>query len=89
MGDELAVKQDVVTKLYERIVILVDTTSNTPLLAYYTKGEKEDAELLMAVDRYTKSTRYQKAPEHLKIRNLVNHLRRKRYKPVNFEMREV
>lgn len=72
-----------------KIVILVDTKSNLPLLAYHAKHESDDAQILMLVDRYLKSTRYLKVPEHLRIRNISNHLKNKGYKSIDFEMREV
>ncbi len=72
-----------------KIIILVDIKSNTPLLAYHAKLESEDAQILMLVNKYLKSTRYQKAPGHLKVRNIANYLKNKGYKAVDFEMREV
>lgn len=72
-----------------KIVILVDTKSNTPLLAYHAKLENDDAQILMLVDRYLKSTRYLKTPEHMKVRGISNHLKNKGYKSIDFEMREV
>lgn len=72
-----------------KIVILVDTKSNIPLLAYPTERESEDTQILMLVDKYLKSTRYQKIPGHLKVRSIANYLKNKGYKAVDFEMREV
>ncbi len=86
-GELAALKQT--TDCPGKIIILIDTTSNTPLLAYHTKLESEAAQILMLVNKYLKSTRYQKAPGHLKVRNIANYLKNKGYKAVDFEMREV
>ena len=72
-----------------KAVILVDTKDSTPLLVYYTKCESEDVQILMLVDKYLQSSRYQKIPEHLKVQRIVNHLKEKGYKSVDFEMKEV
>lgn len=76
-------------KADSKIVILVDTKSNTPLLAYHTKNVEEEAKIFTLLDIYLKSIRYQKIPEHLKVQRIANHLKEKGYKSIDFEMKEV
>lgn len=91
MGDTHAIdrKDTDSMKKHGKIVILVDTKSNTPLLAYHPKDENGDTTILVLVDRYLRSTRFKKTPDHLKVQKITNYLRKKGYKPVDFEMKEI
>ncbi len=89
MGDDLHKDHYQPVKADNKIIIIVDTKSNTPLLAYYAKSVGEEAKIFTLLDIYLKSTRYQKIPDRLKVQRIANHLKEKGYKSIDFEMKEV
>jgi len=82
-------EQDTRKEKDQKIVILVDAKSNTPLLAYHTKNVEEEAKIFTLLDIYMKSTRYQRIPENLKVQRIASYLKEKGHKSTDFEMKEV